>query len=99
MNSEVKDSVLSGVERFESLGAQIIEIECPRFNDGIATYYVIAPSEASANLARYDELNRLQIRRRENYWICLQKVNLRVQNEVQRRILINFVTAGYSDAY
>ena len=32
-------------------GAQIIDVECPRFNDGIATYYVIAPSEASANLA------------------------------------------------
>ena len=42
------------VERFKTLGAEILEVECPRFNDGIATYYVIAPSEASANLARYD---------------------------------------------
>jgi aspartyl-tRNA(Asn)/glutamyl-tRNA(Gln) amidotransferase subunit A len=31
-----------------------VEVSCPRFHDGIATYYVIAPSEASANLARYD---------------------------------------------
>ena len=54
LNPEVKESVISGVERFRSLGAEIIDIECPRFNDGIATYYVIAPSEASANLARYD---------------------------------------------
>ena len=45
---------MSGVERFRSLGAEIIDIDCPRFNDGIATYYVIAPSEASANLARFD---------------------------------------------
>ena len=54
LNPEVKESVLSGIERFKTLGAEIIEVECPRFNDGIATYYVIAPSEASANLARYD---------------------------------------------
>ena len=54
LNPEVKESVLLGVERFKTLGAEIIEVECPRFNDGIATYYVIAPSEASANLARYD---------------------------------------------
>ena len=52
--TEVKDSVLSSVSLLESLGAEIINITCPRFNDGIATYYVIAPSEASANLARYD---------------------------------------------
>ena len=49
---QVKQSVLSGwrIQKFRA----IIEVECPRFNDGIATYYVIAPSEASANLARYD---------------------------------------------
>ena len=54
LNREVKNSVFSGVERFKTLGAEIIFVDCPRFNDGIATYYVIAPSEASANLARYD---------------------------------------------
>ena len=57
LNPEVKESVLSAVKRFKNLGAQIIDVECPRFNDGIATYYVIAPSEASANLARYDGSN------------------------------------------
>ena len=54
LHTEVKESVLSSVERLRSLGAEIHNINCPRFNDGIATYYVIAPSEASANLARYD---------------------------------------------
>ena len=54
LNPEVKKSVIYGIERFKNLGAEIIDVECPRFNDGIATYYVIAPSEASANLARYD---------------------------------------------
>ena len=53
LDSEVKKSVEKSIKRFQSLGAEIIDISCPRFNDGIATYYVIAPSEASANLARY----------------------------------------------
>ena len=103
LNPEVKDSVLSGVERFRNLGAHILEIECPRFNDGIATYYVIAPSEASANLARYDgvkygyradgESNLLEMTsksRAEGFG-----------DEVQRRILIGTyaLSAGYSDAY
>ena len=37
LNPEVKESVLSAVQRFKNLGAEIIEVECPRFNDGIAT--------------------------------------------------------------
>ena len=50
--NEVKNSVLESASLLENLGAEIINVSCPRFNDGIATYYVIAPSEASANLAR-----------------------------------------------
>jgi predicted dehydrogenase len=40
--------------QLEALGCELVDVSCPRFNDGIATYDVIAPSEASANLARYD---------------------------------------------
>ena len=43
-----------GCRSAAGLGAELVDVSCPRFNDGIATYYVIAPSEASANLARYD---------------------------------------------
>ena len=103
LNPEVKQSVLSGVERFKSLGAEIFEIECPRFNDGIATYYVIAPSEASANLARYDGV-KYGFRSNECSNLLDMTSKSRAEgfgNEVQRRILIGTyaLSAGYSDAY
>ena len=103
LNSEVKDSVILGIERFRSLGAQIIDIECPRFNDGIATYYVIAPSEASANLARYDGVKYGY--RSEGVSNLMEMTSKsRAEgfgDEVQRRILIGTyaLSAGYSDAY
>jgi len=103
LNQEVKESVLSGVERFKSLGAEIIDVECPRFNDGIATYYVIAPSEASANLARYDGV-KYGYRSSEGANLIDMTSKTRAEgfgDEVQRRILIGTyaLSAGYSDAY
>jgi len=103
LNPEVKESVLSGVDRFKTLGAEIIEIECPRFNDGIATYYVIAPSEASANLARYDGV-KYGYRSNEGSNLLDMTSKSRAEgfgDEVQRRILIGTyaLSAGYSDAY
>ena len=103
LNQEVKESVLSGVERFRNLGAEIIEVECPRFNDGIATYYVIAPSEASANLARYDGV-KYGYRTND----CSNLIDMTSKSraegfgdEVQRRVLIGTyaLSAGYSEAY
>jgi len=103
LNPEVKESVLSGVDRFQALGAEIIEVECPRFNDGIATYYVIAPSEASANLARYDGV-KYGYRSNEGSNLIDMTSKSRAEgfgDEVQRRILIGTyaLSAGYSDAY
>ncbi len=103
LNPEVKESVLSGVDRFKTLGAEIIEVECPRFNDGIATYYVIAPSEASANLARYDGV-KYGFRSNEGSNLIDMTSKSRAEgfgDEVQRRILIGTyaLSAGYSDAY
>jgi len=103
LNPEVKDSVTNGVERFRNLGAEIIEVECPRFNDGIATYYVIAPSEASANLARYDGV-KYGFRTEEGSNLIEMTSKSRAEgfgDEVQRRILIGTyaLSAGYNDAY
>ena len=103
LDPEVKESVLSGVERFRNLGAEIIDVECPRFNEGIATYYVIAPSEASANLARYDGV-KYGYRSNEGSNLLDMTSKSRAEgfgDEVQRRILIGTyaLSAGYSDAY
>ena len=103
LDPEVKKSVLSSVERFRSLGAEIHDINCPRFNDGIATYYVIAPCEASANLARYDGVKYgYRSDGRSNLLEMTSKSRAEgFGDEVQRRILIGTyaLSAGYSDAY
>ncbi len=103
LDQEVKKSVLAGVERFRTLGAHVIDIDCPRFNDGIATYYVIAPSEASANLARYDGV-KYGYRSEGKSNLVEMTSRSRAEGfgaEVQRRILIGTyaLSAGYSDAY
>tara|TARA_B100000902_G_scaffold261165_1_gene247441 strand:- start:1602 stop:3056 length:1455 start_codon:yes stop_codon:yes gene_type:complete len=103
LDPEVKESVLSGVERFKSLGAEIYDIKCPRFTDGIATYYVIAPCEASANLARYDGV-KYGYRSADHNNLIEMTSKSRAEgfgDEVQRRILIGTyaLSAGYSDEY
>jgi aspartyl-tRNA(Asn)/glutamyl-tRNA(Gln) amidotransferase subunit A len=54
LDDEVEQSVRSAIMVYESLGAKVQEISLPHGKHGVATYYVIAPSEASSNLARYD---------------------------------------------
>ncbi len=100
---DVKESVLSSASLLESLGAEIINLSCPRFNDGIATYYVIAPSEASANLARYDGVKYGFRSEDEDSLIEMTSKSraLGFGSEVKRRILIGTyaLSAGYVDAY
>ena len=103
LNPEVRQSVLLSIERFKSLGAEILNVKCPRFNDGIATYYVIAPSEASANLARYDGV-KYGYRSDGGSNLLDMTSKSRAEgfgDEVQRRILIGTyaLSAGYSDEY
>ncbi len=103
LDSDVKESVLIAAGKLESLGAELLEISCPRFNDGIATYYVIAPSEASANLARYDGV-KYGYRADIDESLLSMTSTTRAEgfgSEVQRRILIGTyaLSAGYVDAY
>jgi aspartyl-tRNA(Asn)/glutamyl-tRNA(Gln) amidotransferase subunit A len=103
LDAEVKASVLAAADLLQSLGCELQEIDCPRFDDGIATYYVIAPSEASANLARYDGV---KYGYRSDGAANLAEMTARSRaegfgDEVQRRILIGTyaLSAGYVDAY
>lgn len=54
LDGEVEASVREAIEVYQSLGAKVKEISLPHSKYGVAAYYIIAPSEASSNLARYD---------------------------------------------
>ena len=103
LDAQVKRTVLTAAEKLQSLGAELVEVSCPRFSDGIATYYVIAPSEASANLARYDGV-KYGYRAKGADALAAMTARSRAEgfgSEVQRRILIGTyaLSAGYMDAY
>ncbi|MBF2076731.1 MAG: Asp-tRNA(Asn)/Glu-tRNA(Gln) amidotransferase subunit GatA [Synechococcales cyanobacterium C42_A2020_086] len=99
----VAQAVLQAVEQFKALGAEVQEISCPQFRYGIAAYYIIAPSEASANLARYDGV-KYGFRAEQSDNLITMYTKTRAQgfgDEVKRRIMIGTYTlsAGYYDAY
>ena len=103
ISPEVKKSVLKAADKLKTLGIELIEISCPRFNSGIATYYVIASSEASANLARYDGV-KYGYRFKGSDGLASMTSSSRAAgfgDEVKRRILIGTyaLSAGYVDAY
>src|SRR5450755_4420973 len=54
LDAEVKAAVDAAMKQYEKLGAEIVEISLPHTDYAAATYYIIAPAEASANLARFD---------------------------------------------
>jgi aspartyl-tRNA(Asn)/glutamyl-tRNA(Gln) amidotransferase subunit A len=103
LDPEVKASVMAAAAPLEALGCELVDVSCPRFNDGIATYYVIAPSEASANLARYDGV-KYGYRAADTAGLAEMTSRSRAEgfgDEVKRRILIGTyaLSAGYVDAY
>ncbi|MCP9849480.1 Asp-tRNA(Asn)/Glu-tRNA(Gln) amidotransferase subunit GatA [Cyanobium sp. Morenito 9A2] len=103
LDPQVAASVLAAADQLQALGCELVDVSCPRFNDGIATYYVIAPSEASANLARYDGV-KYGLRSEGEPSLAAMTARSRVEgfgDEVQRRILIGTyaLSAGYVDAY
>jgi len=106
LDPAVKASVLAAAACLERLGCELVDVSCPRFSDGIATYYVIAPSEASANLARYDGVKYGYRATAPEGGDSLATMTARSRAEgfgaeVQRRILIGTyaLSAGYVDAY
>jgi aspartyl-tRNA(Asn)/glutamyl-tRNA(Gln) amidotransferase subunit A len=85
------------------LGAEIHAISCPRFRYGLPTYYIIAPSEASANLARYDGVKYgFRVPDADNLLSMYTKTRAAgFGKEVKRRIMLGTyaLSAGYYDAY
>ncbi|HMQ11084.1 MAG TPA: Asp-tRNA(Asn)/Glu-tRNA(Gln) amidotransferase subunit GatA [Oligoflexia bacterium] len=101
--SEVKDNFLNSLKHFESLGAKIEDIDLPHLHYGVSCYYVIAPAEASANLARYDGIRYTQ-RSDDSSSIANLIASSRSEffgDEVCRRILLGtfVLSSGFYDAY
>jgi aspartyl-tRNA(Asn)/glutamyl-tRNA(Gln) amidotransferase subunit A len=99
----VEAAVNQAVEQFKALGAEVEVVSCPTFRSGIAAYYIIAPSEASANLARYDGV-KYGFRADDPDNLLQMYTQTRAQGfgkEVKRRIMIGTyaLSAGYYDAY
>jgi aspartyl-tRNA(Asn)/glutamyl-tRNA(Gln) amidotransferase subunit A len=91
------------VARLEELGAEIVEVSLPNLNYSIPVYYIIAPAEASSNLARYDGV-QYGYRDKEAADIITMYRVTRDEGfgaEVKRRIMLGSYTlsAGYYDAY
>jgi len=102
IDATVKASVEKAIQQLKDLGAEIQEISCPQFPYGLPTYYIIAPSEASSNLARYDGVKYGA--RNNNDSLMSMYTKTRAEGfgaEVKRRIMIGTyaLSAGYYDAY
>jgi aspartyl-tRNA(Asn)/glutamyl-tRNA(Gln) amidotransferase subunit A len=103
MNPEVLKAVDNAVQLIEDMGAEKIEVSLPHTDYAVAVYYVIAPSEASSNLARYDGVKYGVRDKNPNELIQMYR-RTRSRGfgpEVQRRIIIGTycLSAGYYDAY
>ncbi len=100
---EVKESVMNALKVYESLGAEWEEVSLPHSKYAVATYYLIASSEASANLARFDGVRYGVRSENSNNMIDMFK-NSRSEGfgeEVKRRIMLGTfaLSSGYYDAY
>jgi aspartyl-tRNA(Asn)/glutamyl-tRNA(Gln) amidotransferase subunit A len=99
---ETRAAVQAAIQHLQELGAEILEIDCPSFRYGLATYYIIAPSEASANLARYDGVKYGLREPADSLLSMYGKTRAHgFGPEVKRRIMIGTyaLSSGYYDAY
>jgi aspartyl-tRNA(Asn)/glutamyl-tRNA(Gln) amidotransferase subunit A len=102
LDPEVKRAVEAAVEQFTRLGAEVVEVSLPHTDYAIATYYIIATAEASANLARFDGI-RYGLREPGADPIELygKTRGKGFGEEVKRRIILGtyVLSSGYYDAY
>ncbi len=103
LNPQIKEAVLNAAKELEKEGAELIEVSLPTTKYAIEAYYIIAPSEASSNLARYDGV-RYGYRTPE--YKNLEEMYSKTRDEgfgaeVKRRIMLGTfaLSSGYYDAY
>lgn len=104
MQPSVKSSFEAAIKKLEELGARVDrEVSLPYTKYALAAYYILAPSEASANLARYDGVKYgFSYKDTTNIWEAVEKTKqYGFGAEVKRRIMLGTyaLSAGYYDAY
>ena len=102
MPKEIEDLWAKGIEYVKDCGAEIVEISLPHTNYALPAYYIVAPAEASSNLARYDGVKYGFRSKGENLIDMYEKTRSEgFGAEVQRRIMIGtyVLSSGYYDAY
>ena len=102
MDKEVNASVRDAIKKLESLGAVPLEVSLPHTGYAVAAYYILATSEASSNLARYDGVKYgLRAEGRDLMDMYMQTRTKGFGPEVKRRIILGTyaLSSGYYDAY
>lgn len=98
----VEQAVRAAINQLESLGADIVEISLPNTEHALATYYLIAPAEASSNLARYDGVRYGKRVSQPDLWRTYKTTRGQgFGDEVKRRIMLGTyaLSSGYYDEY
>ena len=104
MQPEVEKALKEAIAKLEEIGASVDwNVSLPSTPNALAVYYIIAPSEASANLARYDGVKYgFAYKDTESMWEAMEKTRqYGFGEEVKRRIMLGTyaLSAGYYDAY
>jgi len=104
LDAQVERVVRDAIATCEGLGAEIVEVDLPHATDyAIATYYIVAPSEASSNLARYDGVHygHRAAEAADMIDMMMRSRSEGFGDEVKRRIMLGTfaLSAGYYDAY
>ena len=103
LNDEVRGAVEDAIENYRKLGAEIVDVELPHSQYGIAVYYILATAEASSNLARFDGV-RYGFRAEGAHALREMYNKTREEGfgaEVKRRIMLGtyVLSSGYYEAY
>lgn len=102
VDAEVRETVLAARAQLEAAGAKVEEFSAPIIEHGVSTYYIIAPAEASSNLARYDGVRYGLRVPAENPNEMMKRTRAQgFGKEVKERILIGtyVLSSGYYDAF
>ena len=99
---ETKEAVKKALAFYEKEGAELVDVSIPHINSGVSVYYIIAPAEASSNLARYDGVGfGYRAEGKDIIDMYIKTRSTGFGEEVKRRIMLgnSVLSAGYYDAY